>query len=1317
MKAAASQQQQVKAKAPQRARLPVKLRKASPRIAPQRGERQPRIQTASVAATRSPARPIFGASLRGVLARALGRTRAPAVTPAPSSLATLARNEPALSPLREAHGEALPGSMLRRLQRLFGTGLDRIRLYRGARAEAVAADAGARALTVGEHVVLGRTASPDDIGLMAHETAHVLQQRHGGDTWSPAALEAEAVAAAQAARRGERFEVRGRASEPRVQRADEEESPGLIERLILDAVQEFAPDLMPIIKQGPLAWIEDKLNRAVDALFDAVTAPVRTVTGIVQSLEQHFGNLVAWMREAGPKIAAGDCKPLSEAAEKIEQVITGLAAPVVDKIKELAGKAKDFFSGLWDRFGAPAWDFLKRLGGEAWDKLQALARWIWDKTAPVRDRISSAWTWLKNKLGIGEGPEGQDGILQWVQRKAEQVWDQKIKPFVDRFRKPLTVIGGVLLLLSPAGPFIVIGAGVAGLIMGIRWIKQHLVTRDGVVSQRDFLRGTILPALMAAVGAVTGALNKAAAFVLDKLNGVMGGLGEVVGAVAGSIFRVAISIVQWVADQFRALVAWATDKLKGLADLVASGLERLKVFLEPVFSVLGDIASAITDLFRLPLLIAGKLWRLIPACIRNPFVDFLVNQILKRIPIFKDLLDLADLWSQIQAEVMAIIRRVFTDHDLIGALKASFRLVVKVLKIPFELALTVIAKAETAWDAVLAKPLDFIKNILRALRLGFGNFFSNILGHLGFGVQGWLFGQLKELQVQPPASWTDIWAIFRMVTQILGLTQRHIFELIGKRVGPEIAAKLEKAWNILVGVWSWIAEAMKDPASLGKHVLERIRDIGKMVLDAAIGWIVENIVKKVTARLLTMLDPTGIMAVVNALIAVYAAVKSAIQYIAELLGILNRVLDTVIDVVGGVIAGAAKSLEDAMHTAMPVMIGFLANFLGLGGIGKKIRDIIAGIRQKIDDAILWLIDQALKVGRAILNALFGKKDEEPDDQSDVDKALTVGQEQHTLRLQVVNGRLSLSLASGTFMPIKERLADVAIRYEPLFKALGRDDELNQLRAEAGALLADIDQAEASNMSRRARRTKLDEFSQRFIAMARKHGLRTIDGDPMQAYTSAPDPKPRYGAVDTFGRASKAGATLSWRTKGTSTSPELEVGGKKLPPGFESGHLVAASLGGSNSDAKNFAPMSGETNRNRGGIADIERALRRATWPAKYPPYQEIYPPYVIDYEVRPNYLEDNLDSFRSLLIQRYSAAPSAAEDLYRRAQANAPVDNAAILAALAVAPPASRTVSDLQAIRAELVRHFVPGSFQASVLVQQGEGVDIPASGAIENRF
>src|SRR5271166_6111163 len=81
-------------------------------------------------------------------------------------------------------------------------------------------------------------------------------------------------------------------------------------------------------------------------------APIRVVTGVVHELTAHFNDLVAWMRVAADKIAHGDCSSVTEAAEKIQKVIDGLASPVIDRVKELAGKVSAFFKGLWDRFGA-----------------------------------------------------------------------------------------------------------------------------------------------------------------------------------------------------------------------------------------------------------------------------------------------------------------------------------------------------------------------------------------------------------------------------------------------------------------------------------------------------------------------------------------------------------------------------------------------------------------------------------------------------------------------------------------------------------------------------------------------------------------------------------------------------------------------------------------------------------------------------------------------------------------------------------------------------------------------------------------------------
>ena len=81
-----------------------------------------------------------------------------------------------------ARGAATPGAALPHaavLQRLFGRhDLSGIRAHTGAEATAAAREIGAAAYTRGEHVVLGARA---DLHTVAHEVAHVIQQRTGVD--------------------------------------------------------------------------------------------------------------------------------------------------------------------------------------------------------------------------------------------------------------------------------------------------------------------------------------------------------------------------------------------------------------------------------------------------------------------------------------------------------------------------------------------------------------------------------------------------------------------------------------------------------------------------------------------------------------------------------------------------------------------------------------------------------------------------------------------------------------------------------------------------------------------------------------------------------------------------------------------------------------------------------------------------------------------------------------------------------------------------------------------------------------------------------
>jgi hypothetical protein len=109
------------------------------------------------------------------------------------------------------------------LERSFKADLSAVRVHTDGGAREVAVTLSARAVTHGTHVFLGPGENENDLPLMAHEVAHVVQQRGGAapQAWSESGgdrFEHEAQRASDAVGRGESFTVRERTDRPRVQR-------------------------------------------------------------------------------------------------------------------------------------------------------------------------------------------------------------------------------------------------------------------------------------------------------------------------------------------------------------------------------------------------------------------------------------------------------------------------------------------------------------------------------------------------------------------------------------------------------------------------------------------------------------------------------------------------------------------------------------------------------------------------------------------------------------------------------------------------------------------------------------------------------------------------------------------------------------------------------------------------------------------------------------------------------------------------------------------------------------------------------------------
>ncbi|ACY13534.1 DUF4157 domain-containing protein [Haliangium ochraceum] len=86
---------------------------------------------------------------------------------------------PSLDSLDYSGGQPLPAPLVRSAESLLGTSLPGAEIHLGAAADEAAAEAGARAFTVGSHIFFrsGRYAPDTQAGraLLLHELAHVAQ--------------------------------------------------------------------------------------------------------------------------------------------------------------------------------------------------------------------------------------------------------------------------------------------------------------------------------------------------------------------------------------------------------------------------------------------------------------------------------------------------------------------------------------------------------------------------------------------------------------------------------------------------------------------------------------------------------------------------------------------------------------------------------------------------------------------------------------------------------------------------------------------------------------------------------------------------------------------------------------------------------------------------------------------------------------------------------------------------------------------------------------------------------------------------------------
>jgi hypothetical protein len=299
------------------------------------------------------------------------------------------------------------------------------------------------------------------------------------------------------------------------------------------------------------------------------------------------------------------------------------------------------------------------------------------------------------------------------------------------------------------------------------------------------------------------------------------------------------------------------------------------------------------------------------------------------------------------------------------------------LKIIFEVvapgAVPYLNKVGAAFKTILKNPIGFVGNLVKAGKLGFQQFADKIGAHLKASFIEWLTGSLSGVYI--PKSF-DFGEIVKFVLSVLGLTWQNIRGKLVKVVGEPAVKAMEEGFKIVVTL------VTEGPAAAWEQIKTQIGNLKDMVMQGIMDFIVDTVVKKAVAKIISFLVPGG--AFIQAIITIYDTIMVFISKLQKIIQVAKAFLDSIVAIANGAIGGAANKVETTLAGLLTLAISFLAGFASLGKIADKVMDIInTKVRAPIDKALDFVINWIVTMAKKLFAKVFGK--DKKDDRTDAQK--------------------------------------------------------------------------------------------------------------------------------------------------------------------------------------------------------------------------------------------------------------------------------------------------------------------------------------------
>ncbi|MFF9320990.1 hypothetical protein ACF1BP_24780 [Streptomyces sp. NPDC014735] len=369
------------------------------------------------------------------------------------------------------------------------------------------------------------------------------------------------------------------------------------------------------------------------------------------------------------------------------------------------------------------------------------------------------------------------------------------------------------------------------------------------------------------------------------------------------------------------------------------------------------------------------------------------------------------------------------NKGLIDKAKDAIVGVLKTINELKNLLLGILAKAASAIMKIIKDPIGFLNNLVHAVGAGLQLFITNVADHLKTGVVSWLLGTAVKAGLELPQRF-DLKGIIQLIGSLLGLTWANIRARITRKGVPDQALTVvETSLPVAKKL------AAEGPAGAVKEIQAEAGDLKATILQKLTSYLIPTVIIAGITWIVSLLNPAS--AFVRAVKGIIDIVTFIVNQGAQIVEFVNAVLDAVVAIANGGQAGVPKMIEAALAASVPLLIGFLASLLGIGGLANKVKSVFHAVSRPVNRAIDKIVGFIAKKCRALWRKIKGKKKEKPREKAG-------GEGQDTQKSQDIKKEAKEQIDKHTAKPLPTMPALDAAMIETLKKL--RPKGLKQLYA-------------------------------------------------------------------------------------------------------------------------------------------------------------------------------------------------------------------------------------------------------------------------------